>query len=53
MQKIHFIEFEWYKENILYYTYVFTFAKYSNTRLLELFSQSYYHQLLGLQLLGF
>lgn len=53
MQKIHFIEFEWYKENILYYMYVFTFAKYSNTRLLELFSQSYYHQLLGLQLLGF
>lgn len=33
MQKIHFIEFEWYKENILYYMYVFTFAKYSNTRL--------------------
>lgn len=52
MQKIHFIEFEWYKENILYYMYVFTFAKYSNTRLWN-YSQSYYHQLLGLQLLGF
>lgn len=37
MQKIHFIEFKWYKENILYYTCMFsrcdTFATYSNIRL--------------------
>lgn len=37
MQKIHFIEFKWYKENILYYTCMFsrcdTFARYSNIRL--------------------